>query len=55
MDFVDDVHLAAAISKNKQKLLGKKLSVARSEPKRGKRDLYDRSLPREKGRPSGST
>ncbi|KAM6563314.1 hypothetical protein CsatB_023312 [Cannabis sativa] len=45
VDFLDDAHLAAAISKNKETLLGRKLSIARSEPKRGKRDLSDRNLP----------
>lgn len=34
VDFADEEHLAAAISKNKQKLLEKKLSVARSDPKK---------------------
>ncbi|XP_042436650.1 squamous cell carcinoma antigen recognized by T-cells 3-like isoform X1 [Zingiber officinale] len=39
IDFSDDEHLAAAVAKNKQKLLGKKLSIARSDPKRSqKRD-----------------
>ncbi|XP_062095032.1 uncharacterized protein LOC133800931 isoform X1 [Humulus lupulus] len=46
VDFLDDAHLTAAISKNKEILLGKKLSIARSEPRRGKRDLSDRNLPR---------
>ncbi|PON82152.1 RNA binding protein [Trema orientale] len=55
VDFLDDAHLAAAISKNKQKLLGKKLSIARSEPRRGKRDPSDQSLPREQGRGTDQT
>lgn len=38
VDFSDDAHLAAAVAKNKQTLLGKKLSIARSDPKRGKKD-----------------
>lgn len=38
MDFSDDAHLAAAVAKNKQTLLGKKLSIARSDPKRGKKE-----------------
>ncbi|KAL9321545.1 hypothetical protein ACSQ67_013384 [Phaseolus vulgaris] len=38
VDFSDDEHLAAAVAKNKQKLIGKKLSIARSEPKRGGRE-----------------
>nr|XP_010927876.2 squamous cell carcinoma antigen recognized by T-cells 3 [Elaeis guineensis] len=33
VDFSDDEHLATAIAKNKQKLLGRKLSIARSDPK----------------------
>ncbi|KAG4939930.1 hypothetical protein JHK87_043801 [Glycine soja] len=35
VDFLDEEHLAAAIAKNRQKLIGKKLSIARSDPKRG--------------------
>ncbi|CAJ1963814.1 unnamed protein product [Sphenostylis stenocarpa] len=38
VDFLDDEHLAAAVAKNKQKLIGKKLSIARSDPKRGGRE-----------------
>ncbi|KAF2320311.1 hypothetical protein GH714_027082 [Hevea brasiliensis] len=37
VDFSDDEHLAAAILKNKQMLLGKKLSIARSDPKQNKK------------------
>ncbi|CAN6475359.1 unnamed protein product [Victoria cruziana] len=37
VDFTDNEHLEAAIKQNKQKLLGKKVSVARSDPKQGKR------------------
>ncbi|KAI7743467.1 hypothetical protein M8C21_011318 [Ambrosia artemisiifolia] len=36
VDFCDDTHLEAAVAKNKQMFLGKKLSIARSDPK-GKR------------------
>ncbi|XP_057742435.1 uncharacterized protein LOC130960918 [Arachis stenosperma] len=36
VDFLDDEHLAAGLAKNKQKLLGKRLSILRSDPKRGK-------------------
>ncbi|XP_071729799.1 uncharacterized protein [Rutidosis leptorrhynchoides] len=36
VDFSDDTHLEAAVAKNKQMFLGKKLSIARSDPK-GKR------------------
>lgn len=35
VDFLDDEHLVAAVAKNKNTLLGKKLSIARSNPKRG--------------------
>lgn len=38
VDFVDDAHLAKAVAKNKQTLLGKRVSIARSDPKRGKKD-----------------
>ncbi|KAL5223292.1 hypothetical protein ABZP36_028005 [Zizania latifolia] len=37
VDFSDNEHLEAAIRKNKQKLLGKKVSVARSDPSKGKK------------------
>ena len=33
MDFSDDAHLAAAVAKNKKMLRGKRLSIARSDPK----------------------
>ncbi|KAJ4950595.1 hypothetical protein NE237_027427 [Protea cynaroides] len=33
VDFSDNAHLTAAVSKNKQKLLGRKLSIAQSDPK----------------------
>ncbi|KAM3762796.1 hypothetical protein ACB098_01G372800 [Castanea mollissima] len=38
VDFSDDAHLAAAVEKNKQMLLGKRVSVARSNPNRNKKD-----------------
>lgn len=38
VDFSDEEHLAAAVAKNKQFLLGKKLSIARSDPKRGRKE-----------------
>ncbi|XP_004301313.1 PREDICTED: synaptonemal complex protein 2-like [Fragaria vesca subsp. vesca] len=38
MDFSDDAHLAAAVAKNKKTLLGKKLSIAQSDPKCGKKE-----------------
>ncbi|KAK9167828.1 hypothetical protein Scep_003019 [Stephania cephalantha] len=37
VDFVDDTRLSAAVTKNKQILLGKKLSIARSDPNRNKK------------------
>ncbi|CAI9765278.1 unnamed protein product [Fraxinus pennsylvanica] len=36
VDFSDDAHLAAAVEKNRQSLLGKRLSIARSDPQRGR-------------------
>lgn len=33
MDFADESHLAAAVANNRQYLLGKRLSIARSDPK----------------------
>ncbi|CAL1353115.1 unnamed protein product [Linum trigynum] len=44
VDFLDDEHLAKAIAKNKQTLLGKRLSIARSNPKKGKKG--DRGAPK---------
>ncbi|XP_002527822.2 squamous cell carcinoma antigen recognized by T-cells 3 [Ricinus communis] len=41
VDFSDDEHLAAAIAKNKQMLLGKRLSIARSNPKQNKKGGRD--------------
>lgn len=38
VDFVDEEHLAAAVAKNKRILLGKKLSVTRSDPKKSRKD-----------------
>ncbi|KAF6146473.1 hypothetical protein GIB67_037773 [Kingdonia uniflora] len=44
VDFSDDAHLAAALAKNKQILLGKRVSIARSDPKQSrKRDTSGRS------------
>ena len=37
MDFSDDAHLAAALAKNKKNLLGKKVSIARSDPQQSKK------------------
>ncbi|KAL9249502.1 RNA-binding protein 34-like protein [Drosera capensis] len=36
VDFADDDHLAAAIAKNMQSLMGKKLNIARPDPKKAK-------------------
>ncbi|KAF9690327.1 hypothetical protein SADUNF_Sadunf01G0184000 [Salix dunnii] len=47
VDFVDDEHLASAITKNKQMLFGKRLSIARSDPKQSRRD--GRRAPRDQG------
>ncbi|XP_028762841.1 squamous cell carcinoma antigen recognized by T-cells 3 [Neltuma alba] len=38
VDFLDEEHLAAAVAKNKKMLLGKKLSIARSDPSRGRKE-----------------
>uniref|UniRef100_A0A6N2KJS8 LSM-interacting domain-containing protein n=1 Tax=Salix viminalis TaxID=40686 RepID=A0A6N2KJS8_SALVM len=45
VDFVDDEHLTSAITKNKQMLFGKRLSIARSDPKQSRRD--GRRVPRD--------
>lgn len=37
VDFSDDSHLAAALAKNKQDLLGKRLGIARSDPLQSKK------------------
>lgn len=42
VDFVDDEHLAAAIAKNRNMFLGKKISIARSNPKKGKKEFTRR-------------
>ncbi|KAL2342286.1 hypothetical protein Fmac_010226 [Flemingia macrophylla] len=49
VDFMDDEHLAAAIAKNKQKLIGKKLSIARSDPKRVGRESSNPKTSKEHG------
>ncbi|KAL9251928.1 Squamous cell carcinoma antigen recognized by T-cells 3-like protein [Drosera capensis] len=41
VDFADDDHLAAAVAKNKQSLMGKKLNIARSDPKKAKSKVPD--------------
>lgn len=37
VDFSDQENLSSAISKNKQTMLGYRLNVARSDPKRGQK------------------
>lgn len=50
VDFSDDAHLEAAVAKNKQKLLGQKLSIARSDPKKSqKRGSFGSSNARGRG------
>ncbi|XP_020589092.1 squamous cell carcinoma antigen recognized by T-cells 3 isoform X2 [Phalaenopsis equestris] len=49
VDFVDEEHLAAAIAKNKHKLLGKRLSIARSDPKQGRNKSSTSSHSRARG------
>lgn len=41
VDFSDNAHLDAAVAKNRQTLLGKKLSIARSDPKQSKKRGLD--------------
>lgn len=50
MDFSDDAHLAAAVEKNKQMLLGKRVSIARSNPNRNKKDNSHSDGQREHGK-----
>jgi len=50
VDFVDDAHLEAAVAKNKRTLLGKRLSIARSDPKQRKtRESVGSHAPVERG------
>ncbi|PSS19003.1 Squamous cell carcinoma antigen recognized by T-cells 3 like [Actinidia chinensis var. chinensis] len=49
VDFSDDAHLAAAVAKNKKMLMGKRLSIARSDPKqRRMRESSGRHTPAER-------
>ncbi|KAJ7946514.1 Squamous cell carcinoma antigen recognized by T-cells 3 like [Quillaja saponaria] len=41
VDFSDEAHLAGAVAKSKQMLLGKKVSIARSNPKHSKKESSD--------------
>ncbi|KAG0496511.1 hypothetical protein HPP92_001202 [Vanilla planifolia] len=66
VDFSDEEHLAAGLTKSKQKLLGRKLSIARSNPKQGRKKSSDNIVsqgygrghlkkdPRNLGQPSSS-
>ncbi|XP_058215043.1 uncharacterized protein LOC131326319 [Rhododendron vialii] len=50
VDFANDAHLEAAVAKNKRTLLGKRLSIARSDPKQRKtRESLGRHAPVEHG------
>lgn len=49
MDFSDNEHLEAAIRKNKHKLLAKKVSVARSDPSKGKKNREAGSFSKDQG------
>ncbi|PKA56637.1 Heterogeneous nuclear ribonucleoprotein 1 [Apostasia shenzhenica] len=44
VDFSDEEHLATAVAKNRQKLLGKKLSIARSDPREGQRKSFSDNI-----------
>ncbi|XP_048128253.1 squamous cell carcinoma antigen recognized by T-cells 3 isoform X2 [Rhodamnia argentea] len=57
VDFIDDAHLAAAVAKNKLMLLGKKLSIARSDPRKGRKESMGHSDHAESGKSTsrGST
>ncbi|CAN4108217.1 unnamed protein product [Withania somnifera] len=49
VDFSDDKHLAAAVSKNKQTLLGKRVSIAKSDPKGRKKGSASHGVPSGQG------
>lgn len=54
MDFSDDAHLAAAVAKNRKMFRGKKLSIARSDPKqKGKKRSADPINPTGQGMITG--
>jgi RNA recognition motif-containing protein len=50
VDFSDDAHLALAVAKNKQMLLGKRLTIARSNPNKSRKDSSGRDNQMEHGR-----
>ncbi|XP_072990552.1 uncharacterized protein [Typha latifolia] len=52
VEFSDNEHLTSAIAKNKQKLLGKRLSIARSDPKKNQKRASDNNNST-RGRDSG--
>lgn len=52
VDFSDDKHLAAALKKNKRILLGKKVSIARSDPKHGRKEGSTKHGKSESGEPT---
>ncbi|XP_006659057.1 squamous cell carcinoma antigen recognized by T-cells 3 [Oryza brachyantha] len=54
VDFLDNEHLEAAIRKNKHKLLGKKVSVARSDPSKGKKSREAGSFSKDQDRLTAS-
>ncbi|XP_052192955.1 uncharacterized protein LOC127801673 isoform X2 [Diospyros lotus] len=55
VDFSSDAHLIAALEKNRKMFLGKKLSIARSDPKQGrKKESAGHSTPLEYGNASGT-
>lgn len=49
VDFIDDAHLAAAVAKNKYMLLGKRLSIARSDPRKSRKETTGHSDHAESG------
>ncbi|XP_010529912.1 PREDICTED: squamous cell carcinoma antigen recognized by T-cells 3 [Tarenaya hassleriana] len=55
VDFADDEHLNAAIAKNRNMHMGKKVSIARSNPKKGRKEFTGRSGPPEHGSGSGNS
>ncbi|BFG21440.1 hypothetical protein CerSpe_077140 [Prunus speciosa] len=55
VDFSDDAHLVAAVAKKEQRLLGKKLSVAWSDLKQGKKEHARGSESRESAETSNGS
>ncbi|KAL8109467.1 hypothetical protein AgCh_025527 [Apium graveolens] len=52
VEFSDDEHLVAALKKNKRILLGKKVSIARSDPKQGRKEGSTKHGKSEAGQPT---